>query len=164
MRDVALAALLELLEQSAETTGEHRAGGGAAENATQRAAQQVAKIAAQSAAVARAGTDIAGLRGGTRGGLRRGRVGAAHVLHRVDREQGQHRLRHRRHALASCLARARTGGRRTHARIVAAAADAVENIEQAHVRPPDLPQPGNSICRPDDGCKTVSAPRLRRES
>src|SRR4029078_13338628 len=49
--NVALAALLELLEQSAETAVEHRAGGGGAENATHGPAEHGAKTSRQPARV-----------------------------------------------------------------------------------------------------------------
>src|SRR4051812_32596562 len=131
MRPVALAVLLELLEQPAEAAIEHRAGGGAAEHAAERAAQQIAEIA-RSAAVGRSGPGAARTRRRLWRRTWRRRVGALHMFLRVDREQGQHCLRHRRHALAARLARCRTRRCRTFARIVGGASNAVENVEQAH--------------------------------
>src|SRR4051812_26411390 len=132
MRPVALAVLLELLEQPAEAAIEHRAGGGAAEHAAERAAQQIAEIA-RSATVARPGPGAARTRPRLWRRTWRRRVGALHMFLRVDREQGQHRLRHRRHALATRLARCRTRRCRTGTRIASGASNAVENVEQAHI-------------------------------
>jgi hypothetical protein len=61
---------------------------------------QIAEPATAAAAAGQAGVDIAGAPGRlARRGVRRGAV-----LHRVDREQSQQRLGHRRHALARYLA------------------------------------------------------------
>src|SRR4051794_6792133 len=135
MRHVALAVLLELLEQPAEAAIEHRAGGGAAEHAAERAAQQIAEIARS--AVSRSGPGAARTwrrlwRRTWRRTWRR-RVGALHMFHRVHCEQGQHRLRHRRHALAARLPRCRTRRCRTGTRIAGGVSNAVENVEQAHI-------------------------------
>src|SRR5262249_61011449 len=99
MRDVALTALLKLLEQAVEPAVEHRSGGGAAENSAQRATQQVTKAAAEVAALSarHAGADVTA-RGA--GWLGRRRVGPAQILHRVDRKKSKQRLARRRHALA----------------------------------------------------------------
>src|SRR5262245_27541995 len=80
-RDVALATLLELLEQTVESAVEHRSGGGTAENSAQCATEQVAEVAALSAW--QASTDVT-----SRGPDRLGgwRAGPAHVFHRVDRK------------------------------------------------------------------------------
>ena len=132
MRHVALAVLLELLEQPAEPAIEHRAGRRAAEHAAERAAQQIAEIA-RPTAVARSGPGAARARRRLWRRTWRRRVGALHMFLRVDREQGQHRLRHRRHALATRLARCRTRRCRTCTRITGGASNAVENVEQAHI-------------------------------
>src|SRR6476619_8251041 len=58
MRHVALAVLLELLEQPAEAAIKHRAGRRAAEHAAERAAQQIAELA-RAAAVGRSGPGAA---------------------------------------------------------------------------------------------------------
>jgi len=129
MRHVALAVLLELLEQPAEPAIEHRAGRRAAEHAAEGAAQQIAEIAA----VGRSGPGAARTRRRLWRRTWRRRVGALHMFLRVDREQGQHRLRHRRHALAARLVRRRTRRCRTCARIAGGASNAVENVEQAHI-------------------------------
>src|SRR5512132_487634 len=137
MRNVALAALLELLEQAAETAVEHRAGRGAAENSAERAAQQIAEPATAAATAGQAGVDIAG----APGRLARPGVGAAHVLHRVDREQSQQRLGHRRHAMARCLA-CPLVRRGMSTRIPGGSAECVENIEQTLLQmPSELPPP-----------------------
>src|SRR5438128_5022433 len=127
MRDIVLAAPLELLEQPAESAVENGSGGGAAKDSAQCATQQVTQTAAAEGAALSAwhpGPDVTA-RGPGRLGRRR--VGAAHVLRGVDRKESQQRLGRRRHALA-CR-------RRSRARIVGdnAGLNAAENVGQAHI-------------------------------
>jgi hypothetical protein len=95
MSDIALPALLQLLEQTTEPAIDYRAGGGAAEYSAQYATQQVtesATAAGRGLSSRQACADVAAGGSGRLGGWR---VGAAHVLLRVDREQRQQRLGHR---------------------------------------------------------------------
>src|SRR5262245_36265072 len=136
MRHVALAALLKLLEQTAETAVEHRSGGGAAENSAQCATQQVAKIAAaerSALSARRARADVTARGPGRLGGWRA--TSPAQVFRRIDRKKGEQRLGGRGLALACWRTR--------RARIVGdtAGLNAVENVEQAHVSLLTCPNP-----------------------
>src|SRR6266550_2708292 len=141
MRDIVLAAPLELLEQPAESAVENGSGGGAAKDSAQCATQQVAQTAAAGGAALSAwhpGPDVTA-RGPGRLGRRR--AGAAHVLRGVDRKESQQRLGRRRHALA-CR-------RSLPARIVGdtTGLNTVENIEQAHISLLTCPNPAQHRAR-----------------
>src|ERR1700722_4527696 len=105
---VAMAALLELLEQVAEPAADHAAGSAAREQAAQPTLEEIAKTAAETSTTKTSTTNASthsAPRG--RGGGRRRCVAlaAADMLDRLVGQRGQDRHGHRRHSAAGLRGR-----------------------------------------------------------
>src|SRR5580704_15935259 len=112
---VAMAALLELLEQVAEPAADHAAGSAAREQAAQPTLEEVAKTAAVATAKTSTGKTSTtsasshSAASGRGGGRRRGvALAATDMLDRLVGQQGQDRHGHGRHSAAGL--RGRTAG------------------------------------------------------
>ncbi|MBR0955200.1 hypothetical protein JQ591_32590 [Bradyrhizobium canariense] len=127
VRGLAVAALLELVEQIAETAAEHAAGCATREQAAKATLEQVTEAAASAKRASETATSTRIHRRGEvrrRRGLLRRRAGLAcgHVLECLPGEQAEERHGHRRHAARGLLGAWRAGPAR-------AVLHAVEDVE-----------------------------------
>src|SRR5262249_1273156 len=167
--DVAVAGVLQLLEDVVETAGHDTAGRRPAEQAAEAALQDVAKPAAARSGLcttetpedvaksARSASWCAGGRRARSGGLAGTAEDAAGTAQRLVGKQGEHCHRRWRHALALARLLLRPAGR-------CATADVVEDVEQTHDALLECPVPWRIIERRDDGRKAVNQTRSTKLS